>query len=66
MLNVLRTNSENSDFIRLVKELDSYLKITDGAEHDFYNQFNGIVGLDYAIVLSKNNKAVGCGAIKPF
>jgi GNAT superfamily N-acetyltransferase len=66
MIKVERTNSKNFDFIQLVKELDSYLKITDGNEHDFYNQFNGIEGLAYTIVLYKDEKAIGCGAIKPF
>ena len=38
----VRTNSKNEDFIKLVKKLDAYLKITDGDEHGFYNQFNHI------------------------
>ena len=41
-IEITRTNSENLDFIHLVKELDAYLKTTDGDEHDFYNQFNAI------------------------
>lgn len=42
MLNLLRSDSTNPDFVSLVKELDEYLKITDGEEHAFYSQFNGI------------------------
>jgi hypothetical protein len=41
-MKIQRTNSENIDFIHLVKALDAYLKITDEEEHDFYNQFNNI------------------------
>jgi len=61
-----RTNSEDSDFRALVKALDGYLKVTDGDEHDFYNQYNGINGLAYVLVVYEEGKPVGCGAIKPF
>ncbi|MBU3011413.1 GNAT family N-acetyltransferase [Polaribacter vadi] len=63
-LRILRTNSENQDFINLVKKLDTYLKITDGDEHDFYNQFNNIDVLKYVVLVYLNDIAVGCGAIK--
>lgn len=66
MLKILRTNSNNQDFINLVKELDNYLKITDGDEHDFYNQFNNIDVLKHVVVAYKNNQAIACGAFKPF
>ena len=61
-----RTNSANKDFINLVKKLDAYLKITDGDEHDFYNQFNHIDVLKNIVVIYFNEIAVGCGAIKKF
>jgi len=66
MLKIIRTNSENKDFVYLVKQLDDYLKITDGEEHDFYNQFNNIDVLKNTIVVYLNNKPVGCGAFKQF
>ena len=62
----LRTNSENIDFINLVKKLDNYLKITDGDEHEFYNQFNNIDVLQHAVVLYIDDVAVACGAFKKF
>ena len=62
----IRTNSENKHFIKLVKELDDYLKITDGDEHDFYNQFNNIDVLEHVVVLFVDDVAVRCGAIKKF
>lgn len=65
-MKLIRTNSENLDFINLVKKLDAYLKITDGDEHAFYNQFNGIDVLNHVVVCYINNIAVGCGAIKKF
>ena len=50
MTKIRRTTPDNPDFTQLVKELDAYLKGTDGAEHDFYHQFNGITSLQYVVV----------------
>jgi len=66
MITITRTNSEHVDFIKLVKELDAYLKIMDGEEHDFYNQFNNIDVLKNVVVIYVDKVAVGCGAIKKF
>ncbi len=66
MLQIIRTNSENSDFINLVKKLDAFLKITDQDDHDFYNQFNNIDVIKHVIVVYQDEKPVGCGAIKHF
>lgn len=66
MIKIRSTTSDDQDFIDLVKELDTYLKITDGDEHDFYNQFNGIESLQSVLVAYYNNKPVGCGAFKPY
>ena len=35
MIQIIRSNSENTDFISLVKELDAHLTIVDGDAHDF-------------------------------
>lgn len=66
MIELVRTNSKNNDFINLVKQLDAYLKITDGDEHDFYNQFNSIDVISHVVVAYLNNKPVGCGALKQY
>lgn len=44
--------------------LDTDLKIRDGVEHGFYDQFNKIEGLKHVVVAYKNKVAVGCGAFK--
>jgi GNAT superfamily N-acetyltransferase len=64
MIKLIRTHSENQDFINLVKELDAYLKITDGDEHDFYNQFNSISVIKHVVVCYFNDEPIGCGAFK--
>jgi len=66
MITIIRTDSENKDFIKLVKNLDAYLKVTDGDEHDFYNQYNNIDILNGVIIAYKNENPLGCGAIKEF
>lgn len=66
MITLKRTESTDIDFIKLVQLLDADLKIRDGADHEFYNQFNGIDSLKYCVVCYEGAAAVGCGAIKPY
>ena len=66
MITLVRTNSENSYFINLIQQLDAYLKITDGDEHDFFNKFNHIDVIKHVVIAYDKNKAIGCGAIKTF
>lgn len=66
MINIIRTNSENKDFISLVKLLDADLVIRDGDEHPFYAQYNKLDNIRYVLVAYINGKAAGCGAIKEF
>ena len=66
MIKLVRTNSENRDFITLVKLLDADLAIVDGKDHVFYSQFNKIDNIRYVIVAYEDEKAMGCGAIKEF
>jgi putative acetyltransferase len=66
MINIKKTDSNNIDFIELVKHLDADLAIRDGADHAFYNQFNKIDTIKYVLLAYENGKAVGCGAIKEY
>ncbi|MCF7561771.1 GNAT family N-acetyltransferase [Sabulilitoribacter multivorans] len=66
MIKLLRTDSKHIDFINLVKQLNAYLKIVDGDEHDFYMQYNNIDVLKHTIVAYSDEKPVGCGAFKKF
>ena len=65
-ITLIRTDSDNKDFIRLVKFLDDYLAEQDGDEHAFYAQFNKLDNIKYVIVAYEDGMAVGCGAIKEF
>jgi len=66
MLKLSRTNADDTDFISLVAFLDAELAIRDGDDHDFYNQYNSIAEIRYAIVAYDNNLPMGCGAIKQY
>lgn len=66
MANTIRTNSNNKDFIALVKLLDTDLAKRDGNEHSFYAQFNKIDKIKHVVVLYENNQPVACGAIKEY
>lgn len=65
-IKLIRTDSTNQDFIDLVELLDADLAIRDGEDHSFYNQFNSINQIKYALVSFENNRPIGCGAIKEF
>lgn len=66
MIKIIRTNSENQDFIQLVRFLDAYLRETDGEEHAFYAQFNKLDQIQCVVIAYQSEKVVGCGAIKPY
>ncbi|MCP4975479.1 MAG: GNAT family N-acetyltransferase [Maribacter sp.] len=66
MIEIVRTSSENQDFIALVAKLDADLAVRDGDDHAFYHQFNNIDVIKHGIVLYENQEPVGCGAIKEF
>ena len=65
-MKIVRITSSNKDFISLVKQLDTYLKITDGDDHAFYNQFNNIDVLQHVVLVYFNEFPVACGAIKKY
>jgi len=66
MFTLKRISSQHQDFIRLVAALDKDLSERDGNDHAFYNQFNSISEIKYALVAYLDTKPVGCGAIKEF
>ncbi|MCX6319159.1 MAG: GNAT family N-acetyltransferase [Bacteroidetes bacterium] len=64
MLRLVRTDSENPDFVSLVRLLDADLAIRDGNEHSFYAQFNKIQMIRHVVLAYKDDTPVACGAIK--
>jgi putative acetyltransferase len=66
MLSLTRTNTQNPDYIRLIKFLDADLAEKDGDEHAFYAQFNKSDTIRHVLVAYIDEVAVGCGAIKEY
>ena len=66
LITLIRTDSANKEFIKLVKCLDAYLAEKDGEDHSFYDQFNKIDTIKYVVVAFENGRPVGCGAIKEY
>jgi putative acetyltransferase len=66
MIKIIRTNSDDQDFIDLVKNLDADLAERDGNDHSFYAQFNKIDKIKYVVVAYEDSKPMGCGAIKEY
>ncbi|HTY12417.1 MAG TPA: GNAT family N-acetyltransferase [Bacteroidota bacterium] len=66
MATIIRTDSENKDFVKLVRELDADLAKRDGKDHGFYAQFNKIDKIKYVVVAYEDAVPVGCGAIKEY
>jgi len=66
MTKIVRTFSENKDFVALVKLLDAELAIRDGDDHGFYHQFNGLENIKHVVILYENKHPIGCGALKKF
>lgn len=63
---IIRTNSQDEQFVALVRLLDADLRIRDGEEHDFYAAYNKIDSIAHVVVAYFEDIAVGCGAIKKF
>lgn len=66
MITLLRTDASHADFIELVRQLDAYLAITDGEDHQFYNQYNQLQTIRHVVLVYDGERPVGCGAIKAF
>ena len=64
-MKIIRTNSQNSEFNRLVQSLNLDLAKRDGKTHPL-SQFNDISNLNYVVLALKNDKAIGCGAISEY
>jgi GNAT superfamily N-acetyltransferase len=66
MIKTIRTNSDNPDFIQLVKHLDADLAERDGKDHSFYAQFNKIDKIKHVVLAYENEEPIACGAIKEY
>ncbi|WP_210462514.1 GNAT family N-acetyltransferase [Rufibacter roseolus] len=66
MIELVRTDSTNPDFVELVSLLDADLHVRDGDDHSFFAQFNKITAIKHVVVAYLHEVPVGCGAIKAY
>lgn len=66
MITLIRTNSENKDFQKLVVELDNDLAERNGTANGFFARFNKIDLIKHAVIAMDDGQPVGCGAIKEY
>lgn len=67
MYQIIRTNSDNVNFQKLVLELDKDLALRNGDSNDFFAQYNKIDLINNVVVAYEEaDKAVGCGAMKMY
>jgi putative acetyltransferase len=66
MIRIIRTNSDNPDFRKLVSLLDADLREKDGDEHAFFSQYNKIDMIGHVVMAYDDETAVGCGAFKKY
>jgi putative acetyltransferase len=66
MLQLKRTNSENIDFMALIRLLDEDLARRDGNETAFYSQYNKIDMIRHAVVAYEADVPLAIGAIKEY
>ena len=67
MIDIIRTNSDDTHFQKLAAELEMELKIQDGADHLFYPQLNNIDKLEHVVIgYDNDNKPIGCGTLRKY
>lgn len=66
MITFVRTNSEDTDFRKLVEQLDQELYERYGTEQDFFAQFNTLNAIQHVVVAYDDAIPVGCGAFKVY
>jgi putative acetyltransferase len=66
MIKIIKTDSDNQDFVSLVQQLDANLNARYKEIQAFYDQFNTIDKIKHVIVAYENDTPVGCGAMKEF
>jgi len=63
---IKRTNSDNTDFQQLIKQLDNELWNELQEDQATYDQYNKVPGLNTVIVIYKNDLPVAIGCFKKY
>lgn len=63
-MRLIRTDSKNPDFLKLVELLDADLAERDGEDNAFYSLYNGLEQIRHSVLCYEESEAVACGAMK--
>lgn len=66
MTKILRTNSKNRDFSKLIEKLDLDLNEINGTEQADYDKHNILDYIETVILVYKDKIPVACGAFKKY
>lgn len=66
MHKIIRTDSNNPDFKKLVIELDKDLRSRYNELQNVYDQYNAVPDLPTVVLAYDNTTAIGCGCFKHF
>lgn len=61
-----RTDSDDPDFLNLVKALDKDLDARYGEQQAFFNQFNKLTHIKNVVVAYADETPIGCAAFKEY
>jgi GNAT superfamily N-acetyltransferase len=64
MIDIVRTDSTDQDFKKLILLLDSELNDQYGDKQDYYDRFNKIEACKTVVIAKSNNYPIGCGCFK--
>jgi len=66
-LRIVKTNSENPDFVMMESELEAELNERNGDLQQQYNRYDNPTSyLDTVVLAYDNDTPVGCGCFRPF
>lgn len=65
-IKIRRTDSDNTDFQKLVCDLEIYLTGLDEEAHNECKEYNRLETINHVIIVYDNKEIVGCGAIREY
>ncbi|MBS1718233.1 MAG: GNAT family N-acetyltransferase [Armatimonadetes bacterium] len=65
-MQIVRTDATHPGLAVLVRELDAELAGHDGDDAPFFQQFNKLDSVPYAVVVLEGEQAIACGALRPY
>ncbi|GAC1422339.1 MAG: GNAT family N-acetyltransferase [Flavisolibacter sp.] len=66
MIQLVRSDSRNKDFMQLVEALDKDLSQRDGEDHAHYAPLNQIQNINQVVIAYNASKAMACGGMKQY